>query len=505
MLQLKNIKIVLKKDGRFLADGFSFTLEKGDRAVIIGEEGNGKSTLLRFIYDPGSTDSYCETEGEVITDCKMAYLPQVPDKRDFGKTLAEYFEGKEHYRYSALLAKLGIDIKLLASERRFGTLSGGEKVKVQLAKLCMEEPDIFLLDEPANDLDIPALRWLEDFISCSGSPVIFVSHDETLIENTANVIIHMEQLIRKTQCKITVAHCGYIQYAENRRSSFEHQDMVAQKQRDEYKKQMEKWRRIYSRVEYEQRSITRQDPAGGRLLKKKMHSVKAMEKRLDRKRENFVSYSEQEDAIIVKFDEDISVPSGKTVLEYSSDVLCAGGRVLARDIRLFVRGGEHIGITGKNGAGKTTLLNLIFRYMKEKDLFVLGYMPQNYEELLDYAKTPLQHFAENYSKEEMTEARTLMGSMRFTGEEMTGPIGNLSGGQKAKILFLDMVMKRAEVLLLDEPTRNFSPLSGPVIRAALRDFKGGIISISHDRKYLSEVCDTVYELGENGLRRVNLP
>ena len=132
-------------------------------------------------------------------------------------------------------------------------------------------------------------------------------------------------------------------------------------------------------------------------------------------------------------------------------------------------------------------------------------MPQNYEELLDYAKTPLQHLAENYSKEEMTEARTLMGSMRFTGEEMTGPIGNLSGGQKAKILFLDMVMKRAEVLLLDEPTRNFSPLSGPVIRAALRDFKGGIISISHDRKYLSEVCDTVYELGENGLKRVNLP
>ena len=79
MLQLKNIKIVLKKDGRFLADGFSFTLEKGDRAVIIGEEGNGKSTLLRFIYDPGSTDSYCETEGEVITDCKMAYLPQVKE------------------------------------------------------------------------------------------------------------------------------------------------------------------------------------------------------------------------------------------------------------------------------------------------------------------------------------------------------------------------------------------------------------------------------------------
>ena len=105
----------------------------------------------------------------------------------------------------------------------------------------------------------------------------------------------------------------------------------------------------------------------------------------------------------------------------------------------------------------------------------------------------------DFTKDEITKARTFMGSMRFTHEEMTNKIGDLSGGQKAKILFLEMVLKNANVLLLDEPTRNFSPLSNPVVRRSLREFRGAIISISHDRKYLSEVCDKIYQLDKNGL------
>ena len=111
----------------------------------------------------------------------------------------------------------------------------------------------------------------------------------------------------------------------------------------------------------------------------------------------------------------------------------------------------------------------------------------------------MEYLAANYSKEDMTKARTFMGNMRFTAEEMTGKIGNLSGGQKAKILFLDMVLQNANVLVLDEPTRNFSPLSSPVVRQALKEFGGAIISISHDRKYLEQVCDVVYQLTPEGL------
>ena len=501
MLELKNINISLRKDGRNIVEDFSFTLKKGEKAVIIGEEGNGKSTFLKFIYRSSLVEDYCDCSGEVITKSRMAYLPQVMEEKDYDLSLAEYFDSCEYYLYADILAMLGLTFEFILSEQRLGTLSGGEKVKVQLARLLMDEPDILLLDEPTNDLDIDSLKWLENFIRKSNLPILYISHDETLIENTANVILHMEQIIRKTKCRISVSHSSYQEYLSYRRSSFDHQEQVAKKQRSDYDKQMERWRQIYNRVDHEQSTISRQNPGGARLLKKKMHTVLSMGKRFEREKENFLDYPEEEEAILTKFDETISIPSGKTILDFSLDTLMIGERVLSQDVRLFVSGKEHIGITGKNGAGKSTLLSLIWEQLKERQDIVPAFMPQNYSDVLDYNKTPIEYLAENYTKDEVTKARTYMGSMKFTHEEMTGKIGNLSGGQKAKILFLDMVLHKANVLLLDEPTRNFSPLSGPVVRSALIHFKGTIISVSHDRKYLNEVCDTVYELGEKGLCR----
>lgn len=500
MLELKDISIWLKKDGRQIADKFSFTLKSGDKAVIIGEEGNGKSTLLKFIYDRSLTDAYCDCEGSVITKSKMAYLPQMMEEKNYERSLAQFFESADYYLYPDILAKLGLTFDFILSEQKLITLSGGERVKVQLARLFMEDPDILLLDEPANDLDLHTLHWLETFISESKLPVLYISHDETLIEKSANVILHMEQLTRKTKCRITVARCPYREYLSSRRDSFAHQARIAQKQREDYDRQMEKWRQIYNRVDHEQEVITRQNPGGARLLKKKMHTVLSMGKRFEREKENFLDYPQEEEAILTKFDGSICVPRGKTVLDFSLDSLNVGGRVLARDIRLCVSGSEHIGITGRNGAGKSALLSHIRNELKDRQDIVTAFMPQNYTDVLDFSQTPIQHLVQNYSKAEVTKARTYMGSMKFTHEEMNGKIGDLSGGQKAKILFLDMVLRGANVLLLDEPTRNFSPLSGPVVRAALADFGGAVISVSHDRKYLSEACTRVYELTENGLQ-----
>lgn len=504
MLELKNITITLKTDGRHVAEGFSFTLGRGDKAVIIGEEGNGKSTLLKYIYDPALVWDYCECSGEAAPKGRMAYLPQMMEESKYALSLAEYFGDCPYYMHTDVLAQLGLSVDFILSEQKLGTLSGGEKVKVQLARLMMDEPDILLLDEPTNDLDIPTLEWLEDFISASRLPILYISHDETLIENTANVILHMEQLIRKTQCRITVSRCSYREYLSHRRLSFDHQAQVAKKQRDDYDKQMEKWRKIYDRVNHEQSSISRQNPGGGRLLKKKMHSVLSMGKRFEREKENFLDFPEEEDAILTKFDENIRVPAGKTVLDFSLDTLRIGERVLAKDLRLYVAGSEHIGITGRNGAGKSTLLALLWEELKDRRDITASYMPQNYADALDFGATPVEYLAAHYTKAEITKARTYMGSMKFTHEEMTGKIGALSGGQKAKIIFLDMVLRGANVLLLDEPTRNFSPLSNPVVRAALDAFGGAVISVSHDRKYLSEVCGKVYLLEENGLFPVEL-
>ena len=499
MLELKNITVNLKNDGRYIADDFTFALNRGEKAVIIGEEGNGKSTLLKFIYERELVEEYCDCSGEVISKGKMAYLPQIMEADCGALSLAEYFESSEYYMHTDILAKLGLSMDFILSDQKLATLSGGEKVKVQLARLLMEEPDILLLDEPTNDLDISTLRWLETFIAGSRLPVLYISHDETLIENTANVIIHMEQIVRKTKCRISVARCSYREYLSRRRSLFAHQEQVAQKQRDDYEKQMEKWRRIYNRVDHEQEVISRQNPGAGRLLKKKMHSVLSTGRRFEREKENFLDFPQEEEAILAKFDEFIHLPSGKTVLDFSSEKLCIGERVLSRNLRLSVFGNEHIGIIGRNGAGKSTLLKMLWDELKDRCDITAAFMPQDYAKVLDFDKTPIQYLAENYTKADMTKARTYMGGMKFTHEEMTGKIGSLSGGQKAKILFLDMVLHRADVLLLDEPTRNFSPLSNPVVRAALHNFGGAVISVSHDRKYLDEVCDKVYELRESGL------
>ena len=499
MLELKNITISLKNDGRSITDDFSFTLNRGEKAVIIGEEGNGKSTLLQFIYDRNLIEDYCNCSGDIITKSKMAYLPQVMDESYDTFSLCEFFEASEYYMHIDTLAKLGLSVEWILSDQKLATLSGGEKVKVHLARLLMEEPDILLLDEPTNDLDIPTLQWLESFIADSRLPILYISHDETLIENTANVIVHMEQIIRKTKCRISVSRCPYREYLSRRRSLFDHQEQVAQKQREDYDKQMERWRRIYNRVDHEQTVISRQAPAAGSALKKKMHALLSMEKRFEKEKENFQDFPQEEEAILARFDESIKLPSGKTVLDFSLDRLCVGERVLSRNLRLYAAGNEHIGIIGKNGAGKSTLLHLLWNELKDRQDIIAAFMPQNYAEALDFHKTPVQYLAEHYTKTEVTKARTYMGGMKFTHEEMTCTIGRLSGGQKAKILFLDMVLRGANVLLLDEPTRNFSPLSNPAVRCALLHFGGAIISVSHDRKYLSEVCDKIYELREDGL------
>ena len=498
MLEAKDLTLTLTKNGRMLTEHFDFTLRPCDKAAIIGEEGNGKSTLLQYLYDPSLVTDYCEATGRISRKGRLAYLPQqLPQALAF-VTLEDFFAGAELWR---LPDELALDAAWICSKQTLGTLSGGEKVKAQLAKLLLDEPDVLLLDEPTNDLDIDTLEWMENFLQNTRLPVLFISHDETLLANTANVVVHMEQLRRKNVCRVTVARTDYETYVNQRRLNFDKQSQIAQKQRDDYAQKMARWRQIHDRVEHEQNTISRGDPHGGRLLKKKMGTVLAQGRRFEREREQFTEFPDEEEAILSAFSAQIRLPKGKTILDMALPELRAGKRLLARDVRLTVSGSAHIGITGRNGAGKSTLLAEIWRQLETRRDITPAYMPQNYAERFDRTQTPLEFLDASYDKALVERARTFLGSMRFTHEEMTGKIGALSGGQQAKLLFLDMVLREANVLVLDEPTRNFSPLSAPVIREALHSFGGTIISVSHDRLYLSEVCDEVYMLTEAGLSR----
>ena len=509
MLQIKDLTITHLKDLRVILDKFNMVLNDGDKAVIIGEEGNGKSTLLKWIYNPELAEEYTECTGERISSREvMGYLPQELPSADKYKSLYEYFSGCEDFfnknpkELSEMAAKFNVPTDFFYRDQLMESLSGGEKIKAQLMRIFMGNPTVLLLDEPSNDIDLSTLEFLEKLIKDWKRIVLFISHDETLIENTANVIIHIEQIMRKTRSRYTIVRDDYKNYIARRAESFDRQEQQAVNDRREKKKRDEKYARVYNRVEHALSNVSRQSPSEGKNLKDKMHVVKAMGKRFEKEDENMTKMPEQEEAIFFKLgSSEAAMPAGKTVVEYSLDELKTpdGSKTLARNIFLRVRGPEKICIAGINGAGKTTLLKQIAQELLSRTDINAQYMPQNYEELLDLEATPVEFLDNTGDKAVRTRIRTYLGSMKYTADEMEHPIRELSGGQKAKVLLLKMSLSDANVLILDEPTRNFSPLSGPVIRKMIASFPGAVISISHDRKYIEEVCSKVYTLRENGL------
>ena len=514
MFQIKKVKLVHKKDLRTILEDFSLVLNDGDRAVMIGEEGNGKSTLMKWIVDPELVEDYIEGSGEkVMSGEKLGYLPQELPTEDKTKPVCEYFYESPFFsdqtpkELSKLAKDFGVEQDFYYRDQQMQTLSGGERVKAQMMRILMESPTILLLDEPSNDIDIETLELMEKLINGWEHAVLFISHDETLIEHTANRVIHFEQIRRKTKCRHTVANVPYRQYVEERLNSFEKQEQIALGERREKKIRDEKIRKMEQSVGASLNNISHAErDMIGRLLKKKMKNVKALEKRYEREDENMTEMPEQEEAIFFKLgDKNSEIPSGKWVLQYAEDKLMTsdGSRQLARDIELKIRGSEKIGLIGTNGCGKTTLLTQIAKELPAREDIRAEYMPQDYEKLLDMDETPVDYLDSSGDKAERTRIRTYLGSLKYTADEMEHPIRELSGGQKAKVLLLKLSMSGANVLILDEPTRNFSPLSGPVIRRMLKEFPGAVISVSHDRKYLSEVCDKVYRLTGEGLQPVS--
>ncbi|MEE3421038.1 MAG: ATP-binding cassette domain-containing protein [Lachnospiraceae bacterium] len=509
MLQVQNVSITLRKDFRVILEDFNLVLNDGDKAVMIGEEGNGKSTLLKWIYDPELVEGYADVKGVRSTGNELlGYLPQELPAEDRNKSVYEFFSENDVFwsetpKDLALLAKkYKVADDFFYSEQKMETLSGGEKIKAELMRLLMQEPTILLLDEPSNDIDIATLELLEELIRERKHAVLYISHDETLIERTANMVVHIEQIARKTRSRYTVVHMPYREYVEDRLGRFERQAQQAANDRKEKKARDEKYKRVLNSVDHALGTATRQNPAAAKNLKDKMHSVKSMGRRFAREDESMTEMPEMEEAIFFKLGgEKSAIPAGKTVLEFREDELISpdGEKVLARDIFLRVRGPEKVCIVGTNGAGKTTLLRQIAKQLLARDDICAEYMPQNYSDLLDPTKTPVDFLNISGDKDMETRIRTYLGSLKFTFDEMDHPMGELSGGQRAKVFLLKMSLSDANVLILDEPTRNFSPLSLPVIRQMLRNFPGAIISVSHDRKYIGDVCDTVYRLTEKCL------
>lgn len=498
MFEVNNLTIKIKD--RYLIKDLNLILNKNDKLAIIGEEGNGKSTLLKCIL--GICD-YAEVSGNInFKGNKIGYLKQSLTDEELNLKVYDYLFESENdyyekinnlYKYLEVI-KLNDDIL----NQNINTLSGGEKVKISILKLLLNEYDILFLDEPTNDLDIETLVWLENFIKTSDKPIMYVSHDETLLSRTANIILHIEQIKKKQESKYTLLKIDYDTYVEKRLKGIDKQTSVARNERREYKKKEEKLRRIMEKVEYQQATISRGNPHGAKVLKKKMHTLKSQEKKLDET--ELTEIPDVEEAINLFF-EKVEIPKNKIILNLDIPELKVENKILSKNIKLDVIGNPHICIIGHNGVGKTTLIKIIYDKLRDRKDINLGYMPQNYEDTLSKYDNVLDFICESGNKDDITHARMLLGNMKFTKEEMTGKIKDLSNGSKAKLFLIKLELDKCNVLLLDEPTRNVSPLSNPVIREVLSSFNGCIISVSHDRKYIEEVIDSLYILTKEGLTK----
>ena len=513
MLHIRNLTLRHRIDDRILIRNLECHLQAGDCAALTGEEGHGKSTLLQLaaaMAGAAPKPEYIDYTGTITLDSDLVgYLPQFLPEEDAGHSVYDYLlaaPGAEPYDTSgwhSAAVEVGLDPDLLYSSQKMSELSGGEKIKVQFVRLLQRRPDIWLLDEPSNDLDLPTLKWLETFMQSRRELIWFISHDETLIRRTADVMVHLEQIWRKTESRWTVARVPYETYITERAAAFSKQDQLARKEEADYRSKQERYQQIRNRVEHEQNTISRKDPAGGRLLKKKMHAVQSLGRRMEKDYENRTRITDSEDAILAFFEESVTLPASKEILRFRLDTLRTPdqARTLAEDLELDVTGPEKIAIIGANGSGKTTLLRLIAEELLARRDIKAAYMPQDYTDRMETEALPVDWLVPSGKAEERQRALDHLGSMRFAHMEMTRPLRELSGGQKAKLFILRMILNGNNVLILDEPTRNFSPLSGPVIREILARFGGAVIAVSHDRLFLTEVPDTVYELTTGGLQR----
>ena len=510
MLKLQNVSIETIK-GRKLIEDLSFSLNKEDRLAIIGEEGNGKSTLLKAIYDKDLISSYCNVQGTIDTRGEiLGYLEQKLSNNWGAFTILDYFlkenpSSEDDYavyeyfdKIEKKLTEFGLDKKILEDNTLIKNLSGGEQVKLQMVKILCKNPTVLLLDEPTNDLDINTLEWLENFIKSSELPIIFISHDETLLENCANRILHIEQLMKKSKPKFTLVKCSYDEYIDSRRRGIEKQTQIAYNERREKAKQEEILRQIKQKVE-NSLNASKKDPSNGRIVAKKMANIKAQEKKLQD--EELTEIPEVEEAINLIVDKNIVVPNQKKVIDVNIKELKVGGKKLSQNIEFKIFGPQKVAITGNNGCGKTTFLKTILPVLQNTSGLKIGYFSQNYSENLNYSATPVEELQEANSK---LNPRTLLGCLKFTREEMEHKISDLSEGQKAKILITKLIVQKNNVLVLDEPTRNLSPLSNPIIRGVLKKFNGVIITVSHDRKFINEICNEVYNLDKEGLKKIEL-
>ena len=524
-------------DAEPLFDAVSFVLGDGDRVGLVGPNGSGKSTLLRILAGIDRPDA-----GIVQVDARdhVGYLAQQPPDphlalgehlaRSAGElyrldgrlreleramttgdaaAIAEY--GRLQERFAALDGWLfrdtveevrrHIGIADLDDAARFGDLSGGQAARVMLAGVLLSRPTVLLLDEPTNHLDIDGIRWLEGWLGSFAGGLLVVMHDRRFLDRTVHSIYELDPVTRS----IDVYEGGYTAYREERRRRFQRR-LEEHRAQERYRKRIEA--DIAATRDQAQRSERSASGAGAdkqkRYAKKVARKAKAREGRLERQIASMDWLERPEQAATLSLElSGVSRPGRRLVALDRVDAAYDGAPVL-RGVSLTVSGRQRIAVTGRNGAGKSTLFRLLSGELAARSGTVsvdatVGVLPQTHDRL-PLERTVLDHYRSSVVGHEH-DARAVLGWFLFSQEQLFRPLGTLSAGERSRLLIAMLVMGGAELLLLDEPTNHLDFASIDVVERALDDFRGTIITVSHDREFIRGItCDTLWEVRDAGVR-----
>lgn len=507
-------------NGQALLIEINFTVEDREAVGLIGINGCGKSTLLNIItgsegYDKtpeglGSVNiagkasigflrqnSGLNSELTIGEEMKNAFAPlletldkmkvlekKMADGGDIDSIsheyaeLSSYFEARDGYRIDVKIKQVlnGMGFGSTPTDRVISTLSGGEKTRLALAKLLLEEPNLLILDEPTNHLDFETLMWLEDYLKGYKGAIIIVSHDRYFLNKVCTRICEIEQ------GRLTSYRGDYSSYLVQKK-------MNSERQLKEYEAQQKE---IAKLEDYVAKNLVRASTS--KMAKSRQHMLDRIE-RIDKP----LMYSKPPK---IKLEYDIE-PTKDIVRVVDCPLVVGEGadkKELIKSLSMNVRRGEHVAIIGANGIGKTSILKLIQGIIPHEGGNIswggnvkISYFEQEHA-ILDPHKTVLEEIMDRYPRLSEQQARSVLGAVLLTGENVFKPISVLSGGERAKLCFAIMALNRGNVLVLDEPTNHLDLSTKEVLEDALAEFGGTIILVSHDRYLLNKVASRIIEI-----------
>lgn len=463
---------------RPVLDDISFLINRKERIALVGKNGAGKTTLLRII-----AGEYQPTGGTISreADITIGYLPQVMLHHD-GKTLREEvmtaFAGSEESEQARFIAEMDRTIIGLGFERKdfdrpCSEFSGGWRMRIELAKILLQHPDVLLLDEPTNHLDIESIQWLEDFLKAGQSAVLMVSHDRAFIDNVCNRTIEI------TLGRIYDYNVPYSQFVTLRKERHEQQVRAYQNQQ----KMIAETEDFIERFRYK---ATKAVQVQSRI--KQLEKLERLEVDL-----------EDTSRLNLRFPP--APRSGDFPIIIEDLRKDFGEHNVFHDVTFTIRRGEKVAFVGKNGEGKTTLVKCIMGQLdylgtlKIGHNVKIGYFAQNQAALLDENKTVFETIDYVAVGDIRTKIRDILGAFMFGGEASEKKVKVLSGGERSRLAMIRLLLEPCNLLILDEPTNHLDMQSKDVLKAALQDFDGTLICVSHDRDFLNGLVSKVYEFG----------